>query len=116
MKPVHTLLFLLAVLAGLSVIGALIPSAGLKLSDTLTLRLPSPVEVLFPAQQEEVDISDILALATDSSDVTDPALLAEELAEDTLTEVHPFVFDSTKLRPLEERIALHYPDGDKRIL
>jgi hypothetical protein len=28
----------------------------------------------------------------------------------------PFVFDTTKLRPLEERIALHYPNGDKQVL
>lgn len=117
MKPVHVLLFLLAVMAGLGIIGTLLPVDGLRLSDGLALRLPSPREVLFPIEEEKVDISDILAVATDSAATTNTEALADSLIADTTTEaVQPFVFDTTKLRPLEERIALHYPNDDKQVL
>jgi lysophospholipase L1-like esterase len=116
MKPAQTLLFLLAVMAGLAVVGELIPKDGIVVGDTLTLRLPSAMDVLFPETEEAVDISDILALSTDSSAVSDPGSLADSLALATLDETRPFVFDSTKLRPLEERIALHYPNDDKEVL
>jgi hypothetical protein len=117
MKPIHVLLFLLAVLAGLGIIGAVIPADGVVLGDELTLRMPSPREVLFPEEEAKVDISDILAVATDSAATTDTGALADSLTADTAAEsVQPFVFDTTKLRPLEERIALHYPNGDKQVL
>ena len=117
MKPIHVLLFLLAVLAGLGIIGAVLPADGVVLGDGLTLRMPSPKEVLFPVEEAKVDISDILAVATDSAATTDTGALADSLTADTATEaVQPFVFDTTKLRPLEERIALHYPNGDKQVL
>lgn len=116
MRPAQILVFLLVVLAGLALIGALLPKEGIHIGDTLTLRLPSAMDVLFPEPVEEVDISDILALTTDSSEVNALEPLADSLALDTLDETHPFVFDSTKLRPLEERIALHYPNDDKEVL
>lgn len=116
MRPIHVLLFLLAVLVGLAVIGALIPAEGIRVGDTLTLRLPSAQQVLFPEPKEEVDISDILAVRTDSAAITDTDALADSLMADTLYDTEPFIFDSSALRPLEERIALHYPNGDKQVL
>jgi len=106
MKPVGVLLFLLAVLCGLGVLGSLMPADGIRVG-ALTLDLPSAREMLFPHEEEKVDISDILAIATDSA-----AVRTDSIATDTL----PFVFDESKLPPLQERIALHYPNGDKSVL
>ena len=115
MRPVHVLAFLLSVWAGLALIGWLLPS-DLRLSDGLALRIPRATD-LFDAEEEKVDISDILAVVTDSAATVDTEALADSLpAADTTTVVEPFVFDSTQLRPLEERIALHYPNGDKTVL
>lgn len=117
MKPSHVLLFLLAVLGGLGLVGWIMPSGGWKIHDRFTLRLPTPQDVLFPVKDARVDISDILAVATDSAATTNTEALADSLMGDTVeTAAEPFVFDTTKLRPLEERIALHYPNDDKRIL
>ncbi|HQV74907.1 MAG TPA: GDSL-type esterase/lipase family protein [Flavobacteriales bacterium] len=116
MRPIHVLLFLLAVMVGLAVIGSLVPAEGIRLGDTLTLRLPSAQQVLFPEPKAEVDISDILAVTTDSAAITDTEALADSLMADALAGTEPFVFDSAALRPLEERIALHYPNDDKQVL
>jgi len=117
MKPVHVLAFVLVVLGGLAVLGGLMPKDGLVLSDGITLRMASPSEILFSTEAEKVDISDILAVETDSAATTDTEALADSVAvADTVHAAEPFVFDTTKLRPLEERIALHYPNGDKEVL
>ncbi|MBL7938764.1 MAG: hypothetical protein JNL43_05340 [Flavobacteriales bacterium] len=116
MRPAQVLAFLLVVLGGLGAIGALLPADGLHFGDAFALRLPSPRSVLFPVEEVKVDISDILAVTTDSAATTDAQALADSLALDSMAQVTPFVFDTTKLRPLEERIALHYPNDDKRIL
>ena len=116
MRPAQVLAFLLAVLAGLGLIGALLPADGLHFGEAFALRLPSPKAVLFPVEEAKVDISDILAVTTDSAATTDTQALADSLALDSLAQVTPFVFDTAKLRPLEERIALHYPNGDKQLL
>lgn len=115
MKPWHVLLFLLAVMGGLGILGMVFPVNGLVIGEGLVLSMPSPADVLFPIDEEQVDISDILAVATDSSTTTDTEALADSLVADT-ARPEPFVFDATKLRPLEERIALHYPNGDKQVL
>jgi len=116
MKPAQVLLFILAVIAGLGVVGLVMPADGIAFGGSFTVRMPEPKEVLFPVEEEKVDISDILAVATDSSATTDTEALADSLTSDTALIVEPFVFDTTKLRPLEERIALHYPNGDKHVL
>ena len=117
MRPVHVLIFLLAVLSGLALIGALFPRAGMPVGDVVVLHMPDPGELLFPTPEEKVDISDILAVVTDSAAaVPEEDLVVDPLAVDTTLVEEPFVFDTTKLRPLEERIALHYPDGDKKVL
>lgn len=112
MKPAGVLLFLLAVMCGLAVLGSLMPADGIRVG-SLALDLPSPREMLFPVEEEKVDISDIIAMPTDSATVADSlALAVDTLAVDT----SPFVFDESKLPPLEERIALHYPNDDKSVL
>lgn len=112
MKPVGVLLFVLAVMCGLGVLGSLMPADGIRVG-SLALDLPSPREMLFPVEEEKVDISDIIAMPTDSAAVADSlALAVDTLAPDT----SPFVFDESKLPPLEERIALHYPNDDKSVL
>lgn len=117
MRPVHLLAFLLAVLAALAVVGELVPRDGLQVSHAFTLRMPSAQALFFPTHEEKVDISDILAVVTDPAATTDTQALADSLpAVDTTIVVEPFIFDSTKLRPLEDRIALHYPNGNKEVL
>lgn len=116
MRPWHALIFLLAVMAGLAMVGTFFPKEGLRVSGTFTLRMPSAQDMLFPPQEQKVDISDILAVVTDSAAVADTKALADSLPALDTSILEPFVFDSTKLRPLEERIALHYPNGDKRVL
>lgn len=117
MRPVHVLAFLLVVLAALGAVGALLPVGGLRIGENLALHFPRPREVLFPIQDAKVDISDILAVTTDSAAISNAEELADSLATDsTVLHPTPFVFDTTKLRPLEERIVLHYPNGDERIL
>lgn len=117
MKPVHVLAFLLVVMAGLALVGLVFPRDGITIGETLVLRMPTAQELLFPVAEEKVDISDILAVVTDSAASTPAeALLADTHALDTTAVAEPFVFDTTKLRPLVERIALHYPNGDKQVL
>lgn len=115
MRPVHVLAFLLVVWVGLAVIGWLLPDQ-LRLTEGLTLRIPTATD-LFTTKEEKVDISDILAVVTDSAATTDTEALADSLTTaDTAAASVPFVFDSTRIPPLEERIALHYPNGDKTVL
>ena len=116
MRPAQVLLFLLAVLAVLGGIGMLLPNGGLPLVAGYTLRLPAPQNVFFPVPENSVDISDILAVTTDSAAVTDNDALADSLLHDTLPTAAPFAFDPSKLRPLEDRIVLHYPNNEKEIL
>ncbi len=116
MRPAQVLLFLLVVVLGLGVVGWFVPEEGIEMSDTFTFRAPDPASVLFPQEQEQVDISDILAVETDSAEVIDTSALVDSIAMDTVVDVAPFAFDTTKLRPLEERIALHYPSDDKEVL
>lgn len=113
MRPWHILLFLLAVMAGLSLIGTLIPEGGLLIGDMMTLRMPSPRDVIFHTDEEQVDIGDILALPTNPSDMHPISGVYPKAA---VSKTGPFVNDTTHLRPLEERIALHYPDNDVRVL
>lgn len=115
MRPWQVLLFVLGVIGVLAVLGAALPKEGLLVAGDLRLRFPSPGDVLFPEQEEKVDISEILSLETDPAAVAD----VDTLAVDTVTtavEETPFTFDPSRLAPLEERIALHYPRGDKTVL
>jgi len=113
MKPSHTLGFLLAVGGMLALMGALWPTEGITIAEGITFTMPSPRSLLFAEQREEVDISAIVALPTDSTEVIDTIPVA---AVDTLGPGAPFAFDASKLPPLQERIALHYPKGDKSVL
>ena len=116
MKPSGVLLFLLAVMAGLGALGALMPTGGLRLGDAFTLDLPSPREMLFSNEEDKVDISDILAIATDSSAVRSDSLALAGTDTIPVNDTVPFVFDESKLPPLGDRIALHYPNDDKSVL
>lgn len=115
MSPVRVLLFLLAVLGLLALLGLAMPKEGIVLSPELALHFPSPQDMLFSNEEEKVDISDILALTTDSAAVADVDTIAVDTAS-TDTANTPFVFDPSKIAPLEERIALHYPNDDKSVL
>ncbi len=115
MRPRQVLAFILVVIAGLGLIGAVLPEGGLPIGNSFTLRLPSPRAVLFPVEDEKVDISDILAMTTDSAEVISPTAAMDTVVTDSVA-VEPFVFDPSQLRPLEERIALHYPNDEKRSL
>ncbi len=113
MTPARVLFFVLAVLALLALVGQLMPDGGLRIGG-IVLDLPSAREVLFPEKQELVDISDIIAVPTDSSSVELDSLLLDTIATDSVAE--PFVFDASKLAPLEDRIRLHYPAEGKQAL
>lgn len=125
MKPAHILLFFAATLLVLAVVGAFIPSDGLRVAG-LTLRFPSPQQVLFPQQRDKVDISDILAMPTNEDEETELPLLitmdemrsaADTTGMDTLSTTPEDVrFDPSRIPPLEERIVLHYPDAGKAVL
>lgn len=112
MRPMHTLLFLLAVLGILAGLGAWMPADGLRVGGVV-VRLPHPREVLTPTKQERVDISAILALTTDEETVdTIPAPIAPVDTPATSTDApSPGVapFQVSEAPPLEERIALHFP-------
>ena len=113
MTPARVLAFLCAVLLVLALIGQLLPKDGLRLG-SLELRFPSAREVLFPEEQQLVDIGDILALPTDSVTMPMDTLATDTMAVDTASTA--LVFDASKLAPLEERIKLHYPAGGKTVL
>lgn len=104
MTPGRIVAFLILVLSLLGLLGFILPEKGIKLGNELTIRFPSPAEILSPAEQEQVDISDILDLEADADEIATP----DTTAQDTLA--------PTLLAPLEERIALHYPQKDKSIL
>lgn len=111
-KPWRTLLFLLGVVALCMALGLMFPREGIRVTDKLTLRFPSPTDLIGPNGNEAVDISDIAALATDAPEDIVPA---DTLPEDT-SAVQLFVFDTTRIPPLHERIVLHYPDNDRTVL
>lgn len=113
MTPARVLTFVLAVLALLALVGQVMPDDGVRIGG-IVVDFPSAQEVLFPEKQELVDISDILAVPTDSSSIELDSLLVDTAATDTVVE--PFVFDASKLAPLEERIRLHYPAEGKQAL
>ncbi|MBX2980123.1 MAG: hypothetical protein KF905_12565 [Flavobacteriales bacterium] len=125
MRPPQILLFLLAVLLVLALVGALIPSEGLNVAG-LTIRFPSAQEVLFAEKQQKVDISDILAMPTDENEAAELALLTtvddlingvDTAGMDTLPANFEDVrFDPSRIPPLEERIVLHYPTTGKSAL
>ncbi len=113
MKPVHILLFLLAVLGLLALVGWVLPPQGVQLAEGVTLRFPAPGTVLAPPVKERVDISEILALATDEEAVD--TLTAETTGADTIvhdTMAIPAIapFDPNEAPKLEDRIALQFPE------
>lgn len=120
MTPARILLFLLAIMIVLGVAGWLIPRDGLRIGDTITLRMPEPQDVIFPEVRDKVDINDILSLSTDEE--ADLELDADgtndTLGTDTLPGPEPehLRFDPDKIPPLEDRIILHYPAEGKAVL
>jgi lysophospholipase L1-like esterase len=111
-RPWRTLTFLLGVLSLCALVGALMPVEGIPITDGSTLRFPSIRGTLFPEKEETVDISAIVAMPTEAPETV---VAADTVPDDSVT-VEPFVFDTTKIPPLSERIALHYPNGDKSVL
>jgi hypothetical protein len=125
MRPFQVLVFLLAVLLLLGLIGALIPTEGLKITETITIRFPSITDLLAKKEQQ-VDISEIVALPTDESAVVDPlSVLPGDTVPDPI-QIDPsqveiadqssFTLDTSAMAPLESRIMLHFPDDDHTIL
>ncbi len=109
MTPGRVLGFLLAVMAVLALIGELIPQGGVKLG-ALDIDFPSAREVVRSWLQKEpelVDITDILAVPTDSTEAPADSLAIDSLQVDSAGA--PLLFDPIKLAPLEERIKMHYP-------
>lgn len=125
MKPAQVLLFLIAVVAGLALIGMAIPEEGLKITQDLVIRFPSPRSI-FSGPEEEVDISEIIALPTDETAVIDPVTIVPadtvpdpiyvDPAHVEIADQSAFVLDTSALQPLASRILLHYPDDDKTVL
>jgi len=111
MRPGRILLFLLATLAMLALIGQLVPSQGLRLTPSFTLHFPSARDVLFPRPVERADIGFILDLATDSTDETTADAFPDSLLDERAVRV-----DTSMLASLAERIRLHYPNGDRALL
>lgn len=104
MTPGRIVAFLILVLSLLGLLGFILPEQGLSIGEKLTLRFPSPTEIISPERQEQVDISDILELEANADEI----VALDTLVLDTLV--------PAALAPLEERIALHYPNGDKSVL
>ena len=126
MKPAQILAFLLIVLIGLGIIGTIIPDDGLKITDDLVIRFPSPPSLIANNAEEQVDISEIIAMPTDETAIVDPITIATtdtapdpmnvDPAQVEIADQGAFTLDTSALAPLEERIMLHYPDGDKSVL
>jgi len=118
MTPARTLHFLLAVMLVLAILGWLIPKDGLRIGDTITLRLPAPQDVIFPEERDKVDINDIISLPTDEEAgmALDEEAAHDTLGTDTLLEREQLRFDPDKIPPLEDRIILHYPPAGKAVL
>ncbi len=68
-KPSHILLFLLANLALLGLLGYVFPKEGIVLSEQLTLRFPDPKSLLKKEEPKKPDISKIIALADAEEEV-----------------------------------------------
>jgi hypothetical protein len=122
MRPLQILIFLLAVFLALALVGSLLTRAGRSIGGSV-LRFPAPAEVLIRPAAPKVDISDILALPTDESSITTPIPgegeqdpLSVDPSQVEMAEQGAFVLDTTALAPLEARIMLHYPDGDRSVL
>ncbi len=126
MKPAQILGFLMIVLIGLGLIGTIIPDDGWKINDDLVIRFPSPSSLFEHSKEPQVDISEIIAMPTDETAIVDPiTIVTTDTAPDPMN-VDPaqveiadqgaFTLDTASLAPLEARIALHYPDGDKSVL
>jgi len=127
MTPARILIFLLAVMLVLAVVGWIIPRDGLRVGNLITLHLPAPQDVFFPEVPDKVDISDILALTTNEDEETELDLKftvdddltgLDTLGMDTLPDLAPeyLRFDPDKIPALEERIILHYPAEGKSVL
>lgn len=113
MSPRSTLIFLLAVLSTLALLGALWPAGGIHFAG-IQWSLSGPKELLWPKSEERVDISAIVSLPTDTTLVDTAATVAIVPADSART--ISFVLDSSALPPLEERIRLHYPNDDRTVL
>lgn len=109
-RPLHTLLFLLGVMALLALAGRAMPREGIAIGPSFTLSLPDPM-ALFEDREGPVDISAIQALATDAPDA--PSATDTAVTDSSMADVR---IDSVRLAPLHERIQLHYPDGDRSVL
>lgn len=112
MRPAWTLLFMLAVLAVVAMIGELMPREGIPVGNAFTLRFPTVKQVLFPEKQELTDISFILEVPTDSVEVDTVAETLPALELDG----KPVTIDAGRLAPLADRIRLHYPNDDRSVL
>lgn len=118
MSPARVLAFVAAVLALLALIGQVLPKEGADLG-FVTLRMPTASELLFAEKQQRVDISEILAIQTDTaaSDTIAVEAVAETLAVVvTDSAKKPIAFDESKLAPLEDRIRFHFPEKGASVL
>lgn len=113
MSPRQTLLFLLAVFTALALLGALWPPEGFRFAG-IHWTLSAPGELLWPEEQDRVDISAIVSLPTDTTLVDSTATVAITPVDSA--RAITFVLDSSGLPPLEERIRLHYPNDDRSVL
>lgn len=112
MKPGAILLFMAVVLAALAVIGWAVPDEGIRIGDQITLRFPSPASVLFPVEQEKVDISEILALPTDPMDTATTEVPKEAAPTEDVTQA----LAKDAATEMAERSALIHPDGQEDVL
>jgi len=92
MKPHHTLAFLASVLTLLAAVGWMLPAEGLNLG-ALTLRFPSPGDLLPRPRQAEPDLRAILDLPTDGDSVA-----------------------AAPAPPAPVRVPLQYPGDDPGVL
>ncbi len=112
MRPGRIFLFLMLVLAVLALIGWAVPDDGLRLGEQFTLRFPSPNTILFPVEQEKVDISEILALPTDPMDTTTVEAVVEIAVPEDVTQD----IDTSGQSSLASRFALIHPEGNADVL
>jgi lysophospholipase L1-like esterase len=113
MSPGRTLLFLVAVVAALALLGTVWPAEGVRFAG-IQWTLSAPDDLLWPDELDRVDISAIVALPTDTTLVDTSATVAI-VPEDSARTIS-FALDSSALPPLEERIRLHYPNDDRSVL
>ncbi len=86
MAPKKVLVFIVSVLFILLLLSVIFPSEGIKISDTFTLKFITIEDLIYPPENEKVDISEIIN-GTDIKEETDTLVFQEEIKKEKLGSV-----------------------------